>query len=73
MRDSEEERGCGVGGGERRSVGVALTRYRDRDPFVGRLFVSLFCPAVLNSNFARTNRGLLAATTGDKEKEEEGF
>ena len=44
--------GCGVGGGERRSVGVALIRYRDRDLFVGRLFVSLFCPAVSNLNFA---------------------
>ena len=73
VRGSEEERGCGVGGGERKGVGVALTRYRDRDPSVGRLFGSLFCLAVLNSNFARTNRGLLAATTGDKEKKKEKY
>ena len=44
VRGNEEERGDGVGGGERTDVGVALTRYRGRDPFVGRLavcFVSL--------------------------------
>ena len=52
VRGSEEERGCGVGGGERKGVGVALTCYRDRDLSVGRLFGSLFCLAVLNPNFA---------------------
>ena len=69
VRDSEEERGCGVGGGERRSVGVALTRYIAIEILSWVVCLSVcFVPVVLSSNFARTNRGLLAASTGDKEK-----
>ena len=64
----QEERGGGAGGGGKESVGVALIRYCGRDLFEGCQFVRLFCLVVPNSNFARTNRGLLAATTGDKEK-----
>ena len=52
VRNSEEERGDGAGGGEKKSVGVALIRYYGRGLFEGRQFVSLFCLVVPNLNFA---------------------
>ena len=56
-----------MGGGERKGAGVALICYRDRVPSVGRPFGSL--SRCVKSEFCMNKRhGLLAATTGDKEK-----